>query len=351
MSNPYGPKIPVIVITGFLGSGKTTLLNHLVRQPGMESTAIVINEFGEIGVDHLLVESSTEMMVEMNNGCICCTIRGDLADKLGSLAMWMDAGRVPRVDRVVVETTGLADPAPILHTLMTDQHLLDRFRLGGVLTMVDAIAGASALDRFPEAVKQAALADAIVVSKRDLVETLSEPQAYEEFIARIRAINRTGTFHEAVRGVIDPAILHGLGDRGVAATFAGLSDMIEAAGDHDECHDDSCDHAHVHQHRKSDEGITSFVVELHRAVDSRAFNEFLQELALEFGANLLRVKGILHVDDAPDMPAVIQGVQHVFFPVAWLDHWPDEERTSRLVFITHGVAPDVIRSRFGAQFV
>ena len=141
MTRDSKPKIPVVIITGFLGSGKTTLLNHLVRQPHMKMTAIIINEFGEIGIDHLLVETSSEEMIEINNGCICCTVRGDLQDKLGSLSMWLDAGRIPPVERVIVETTGLADPAPIMHTLMTDEHLLNRYRLGGVVTLVDAIAG------------------------------------------------------------------------------------------------------------------------------------------------------------------------------------------------------------------
>ena len=173
MTRDTKPKIPVVIITGFLGSGKTTLLNHLVRQPHMKMTAIIINEFGEIGIDHLLVETSTEEMIEINNGCICCTVRGDLQDKLGSLSMWLDAGRIPPVERVIVETTGLADPAPIMHTLMTDEHLLNRYRLGGVVTMVDAIAGSSSIRQFPEAVKQIAIADQLIYSKRDLVESLS----------------------------------------------------------------------------------------------------------------------------------------------------------------------------------
>ena len=166
MTHNRDSKIPVVVITGFLGSGKTTLLNHIVKHPHMNMTAIIINEFGEIGIDHLLVETSSEQMIEMNNGCICCTVRGDLQDKLGSLAMWLDTGRIPPVERVIVETTGLADPAPIMHTLMTDQHLLNRYCLSGVVTVVDAIAGLSSMDRFPEAVKQIAIADQLIFSKK-----------------------------------------------------------------------------------------------------------------------------------------------------------------------------------------
>lgn len=353
MNDEHAQKIPVTIITGFLGSGKTTLLNHAVKQPGMKSTAVIINEFGEVGIDHLLVETSTELMVEMNNGCICCTIRGDLADKLGSLAMWIDAGRIPRVERVVVETTGLADPAPILHTLMTDQHLLDRFRLGGVLTVVDAVTGPSSLDRFPEATKQVALADIIILSKLDLVDTLSDRASYAGIKARIHAINARAEIHEVTKGMMDPEILCGIGDKDVEATFAEFSDWLGAAsgcGGVGECHLQSCGHSHEHRHEKRNDGITTFVIKLKEAVNCGSFNDFLQQLATEFGENLLRVKGILHVGDTPDRPAVIQGVQHVFFPISWLDHWPDEERVSKLVFITQGLAPKVIEDRFSERF-
>src|SRR3990172_129610 len=179
MSGERGQKLPVTILTGFLGSGKTTVLNHVVTKPEWKSTAVIINEFGEVGIDHMLVEISTEQMIELNNGCICCTIRGDLADKLGSLAMWIDMGRMPPVERVIVETTGLADPVPIMHTLMTDANLLDRFRLDRVVAVVDAIAGMASLERFPEAVKQIAVADDLILSKRDLVEELSDRQSYE----------------------------------------------------------------------------------------------------------------------------------------------------------------------------
>ena len=196
-------KLPVVIITGFLGSGKTTLLNYLVKQPDLKSTAVIINEFGEIGIDHLLVETSSEQMIEINNGCICCTIRGDLQDKLGSLAMWLDIGRVPPVERVIVETTGLADPAPIMHTLMTDDHLLSRYRLSGVVTVVDAIAGASTISRFPEAMKQIAIADQLILSKKDLVEEHSEWDSYRELRKQVQQINPRAVVHEVTNGVID----------------------------------------------------------------------------------------------------------------------------------------------------
>jgi G3E family GTPase len=345
-------RIPVVIITGFLGSGKTTVLNHLVKQPGMQSTAVIINEFGEIGIDHLLVETSSELMIELNNGCICCTIRGDLADKLGSLAMWLDVGRVPPVERVVVETTGLADPAPIMHTLMVEQDLLSRYRLDRVVTVVDAIAGAAALDRFAEATKQIAVADVLVVAKTDLVDELSSPPAFAELKARIRVLNPRARIVETLRGAIDPVLCFGSPGEDVEGIFAELAASGNAGAE-------ACDHgapAHAHdgadtpRHDMRAAGIESFVIELTRPVDGERFNAVLQGLAADFGRHLLRTKGILHVAGVPEKPAVVHGVQHVFFPVTWLERWPAGERSSRLVFITQNLAPDVVRHRVLEHF-
>ena len=352
MLDPASERIPVHIITGFLGSGKTTLLNHLLKQPVAQATAVIINEFGEIGIDHLLVETSTEEMIELNNGCICCTIRGDLADKLGSLAMWLDSGRLPPVEQVVVETTGLADPAPIMHTLMTDPHLLNRYRLHGVVTVVDGIVGSSSLDRHAEARKQIAIADCLMLAKKDLVETHSDWQTYAALKSRIRRVNPRAAIHEAEHGKIDAQVIFSQEKENVTSAFADFSAWLDAAepSDGDEhCHDHRHDHAHHHAHAHGASGITSFVVELDRPIDSEAFNDFLQQLAIEFGERILRMKGILHVRDMPDRPAVIHGVQHVFFPITWLECWPDNQRSSKLVFITQDLEPERIRSRFRAH--
>ena len=349
MPSQKSSEIPVVILTGFLGSGKTTVLNFVLKQPGTKSTAVIINEFGEIGIDHLLVESSTEQMVELNNGCICCTIRGDLADKLGSLAMWLDTGRIPPVERVIVETTGLADPAPIVHTLMTDEHLLNRYRLDGVVTVVDAIAGMSSFDRFPEALKQVAIADRLILSKHDLVEELSDWKTYSDLTARIRRINRRVAIHETRNGAIDPKLIHCRSTDEPEHTFRDFDVWLSSA-EKSSATSSSHDHHDGHTHAQGDGGITSFAIELKNAVNSERFNGFLQELAIEFGEHLLRVKGILYVEDAPDRPAVIHGVQHVFFPVSWLGRWPDEERSSKIVFITQGLNSRHIESRFNEHF-
>lgn len=359
MADHEDRKIPVVILTGFLGSGKTTILNHIVRQPEMKATAVIINEFGEIGIDHLLVETSEEQMIEINNGCICCTIRGDLADKLGSLAMWLDTGRVPPVERVIVETTGLADPAPIMHTLMTEATLLDRYRLDSVVTVVDAVAGGGSLARFPEAVKQVAIADRLILTKGDLVGVHASPGEEAALRARLAELNPRATLHEAVNGRVDPALLRGTAAEDAQAAFRDFSGWLAAAeadeGGHP-CHDPHCgdpghDHAaHAHQRPAEADGITSFVVRIGTAVDGARFNDFLQRLVLEFGEKLLRLKGILNVRDRPDAPAVIHGVHHVLFPVSWLERWPDEGRDSRLVFITQGLDRQEIQHRFAAAF-
>jgi G3E family GTPase len=346
-------KLRVTIITGFLGSGKTTVLNHLVKQPGMQSAAIIINEFGEIGIDHLLVETSTELMVELNNGCICCTIRGDLADKLGSLAMWLDIGRIPPVTRVIVETTGLADPAPIMHTLMTEPDLLTRYRLDRLVTVVDAIGGASSLACFPEAAKQIAVADLVVVSKTDLIDVHSDRTAYAGLLKRVRTLNPRAPIREVNHGAVDSDFLLGSPGDDADSVLAELSIAgrpAEGCDGEGESGSHVHDGAHKHAHAMREAGITSFVIELHKPVDGERFNDFLHRLAADYGKQMLRMKGIFQVEGTPDRPAVVHGVQHVFFPVSWLDRWPKGMRHSRFVFITQDLSPEVIATRFQEQF-
>lgn len=341
-------RIPVIIITGFLGSGKTTLLNRLLKKPDLESTAVIINEFGEIGIDHLLVETSEEQLIEMNNGCICCTIRGDLSDKLQSLAMWLETGRIPPVERIIVETTGLADPAPIMHTLMTDEDLLRRYELSHVVTIVDAVLGSSTLDRFPEAVKQVAVADSIIVSKLDLVTKLSSHEAFSAYKHRLKNINPRAGFYESKHGEVEisaiiPAVLDS-----EHTHIDGFSEWLDVA-ENVQTKDKHKASGHKHEHRHED--IETFLVETEKPLDTEKFNNFLQELVIEFGENILRLKGILYTQQKPSQPAVIQCVQHVFFPICWLDAWPDNDRSSKLVFITQGIIPENIVRKFDDYFL
>jgi len=307
--------IPVCVLTGFLGSGKTTLLGHLLKSPAFARTAVIINEFGEIGLDHDLIETSDESFVTLQTGCLCCTIRGDLVLTLADVLRRRDEGTVTPFDRVVIETSGLADPAPILHAVMSDDALAERLMLAGVVTTVDAIHGAETLERQPESVKQVAVADRLVLTKTDLVA------AYPAALAdRVAALNPSAPLLPACFGDIDPARLFD-------ARIWDPSSRLEALAD--ERHQDhGADASNRHDGR-----TTCFALIRDQPIPAIALTLFLEVLAEHCGADLLRLKGIVHIAESPDQPAVIHGVQHVFHPPAFLNRWPSDDRRSRLVFI------------------
>jgi G3E family GTPase len=320
--------IPVSVLTGFLGSGKTTLLSHLLRRPEFARTAVVINEFGEVGLDHELVETSDESFVTLQTGCLCCTIRGDLVRTLDDLLRRRDAGAVPPFERVVVETTGLADPAPILHALMTDAALAGRMALAGVVATVDAVNGAGTLDRHAESVKQVAVADRLVLTKTDLPG--AAPAALR---ARLAALNPAAPVLQADHGRIEPERLFDAGLYDPAGKAPDVARWLAA-----EAHAaPPRRHGHAHDPNRHGAGIATFCLVRERPIRAVALALFLETLAEHRGADLLRVKGILDIAESPDRPAVIHGVQHVFHPPAWLDRWPSEDRRSRLVFITRDI--------------
>jgi G3E family GTPase len=320
--------IPVSVLTGFLGSGKTTLLAHLLRHPDFSRTAVVINEFGEVGLDHELVEASDESFIQLQTGCLCCTIRGDLVRTLEELLRRRDAGMVPPFERVVIETSGLADPAPILHALMTDAAIASHLALAGVVATVDAVNGAGTLDRQPESVKQAAVADRLVLTKTDLAEA-----APDALLARLTALNAAAPVLRAAHGRIDPARLF---DAGLYDPTGKAPDVARWLAAEAHAHPHHHGH-HAHDPNRHDAHISTFCLIREKPIRAVALALFLETLAEHRGADLLRVKGILNIAESPDRPAVIHGVQHVFHPPAWLDRWPSEDRRSRLVFITRDI--------------
>jgi G3E family GTPase len=309
---------PVTVLTGFLGAGKTTLLNHLLRQPALAGTAVLVNEFGEIGLDHLLVEKIDADTVLLNAGCLCCTVRGDLARALRTM---LPRARRDEVSRVVIETTGLADPAPILATLIGDPVAASAYRLDGVVTVVDAVHGDGQLDRQPEAVRQVAVADRLVLTKTDL----ADPGPLR---ARLAHLNPGAPVLEAAFGVLDPADVLAAGPFDPATKHPDVKAWLDAEAFA------AAEHDHHHDRNRHDAHIAAFCITLDEPLHWQAIGTWLEVLLATQGERLLRVKGILNLQ-GQDRPVAIHGVQHLMHPPTLLAAWPPgDPRTSRLVFIT-----------------
>ena len=327
----YADLIPVNVLTGFLGSGKTTLLQRLLDAPGMANTAVLINEFGEIGLDHLLLQNIDEETVILRSGCVCCTIRGDLSKAMRALFDKRDRGDIPPFDRLVIETTGLADPAPIVSTLMADPVLRHHFRLGNVVTTVDGVHGAMQLDTNPEPAQQVAVADHIVITKSDI----APPGAVARLRARVGGLNPGAGVHDGAGQDLQPDVLF----RNDVYDPATKSDAIRrwlAADDH--VHADATRH---------DGNIRAFSVVEDRPLDWTAFGLWLSMLLERHGADVLRVKGILNVAGTA-APVVIHGVQYTVHPPAHLERWPSDDHRSRIVFIVRGLDPALIKRSLAA---
>ncbi|MFN3196811.1 MAG: CobW family GTP-binding protein [Bradymonadia bacterium] len=304
-----GTRPPLHVLTGFLGSGKTTLLNRLLSDPSLAGTAVIVNEFGEVGVDHVLLEAVDEQMMLLSSGCVCCTVRGDLVQTVEALHQKVATGVIPPFDRIVLETTGVADPAPILQTLMASRRLRARCTPGVVVTVVDAmrptLLDAQTLD--PVAIAQVALADRLVLSKLDLdpeAESLSTLQS------TLRSLNGRAEYLSGddvrPRSLFAPVRGHGV------------------------------DHEH-HHHTHAHHNVSTFTVELPDLLSRGQLESWLLTLMEQYGPDLLRVKGLARLRERPRKPAVIHVVQHMVAPLSWLDRWPSDSQVGRCVFIGRGL--------------
>jgi G3E family GTPase len=315
-----GAKIPVTILTGFLGAGKTTLLRRFLAKPEGEGTAVVINEFGSVGIDDALMRASSDDVTLLGNGCLCCNTRSDLQNALRNLVAERAQGRLPQFKRIVIETSGLADPGPILQTFATDRALGSEFHVEVVLAVVDAVGGLDTLAWSAEARKQVILADRLVITKGDL----AEPQAVEQLAKRLRAFNPRAAIHRAVDGDLDPRfMLESDAPEGAAARTGFVAEAEHS------------------------DGILSFVLTEDAPLPWDAFARAMETLIALRGGDLLRVKGLLNVAGCRG-PVVVHAVQHLAHPPVELAAWSDRNRTSRLVFITRGIPERQVRDLFAS---
>lgn len=358
-------RVPVAILTGFLGAGKSTLLNRILKDEAMRDAAVIINEFGDVGIDHLLVESSGDSIIELSDGCLCCTVRGELVDTLANLMDAMQTGRIRLLKRVVIETTGLADPAPVMQSVMGNPIIATNFDLDGVITVVDAVNGLQTLDNHEEARKQVAVADRLIVSKTGIAGAVPEA----ELESRLRALNpraqilnadsdEAGRASILINGLYDPASK-------IADVGRWLQDELQADDDHyhhddhDHHHDDHGGHGHHHHHghrhqhahdvTRHDGSIRSFSIVETQPIDPMALEMFIDLLRSAHGEKLLRMKAIVAVSDRPERPIVLHGVQNIFHTPVRLPAWPDpDDRRTRMVIITKDLPEDFVKGLFDA---
>ncbi len=358
---PAGPiePLPLNVFTGFLGAGKTTLLNRLLKDPAMSDAAVLVNEVGDIGIDHNLYEIVEEGVILLSSGCLCCAVRGDLVNSLENLLRARDNNRCKPFNRVVIETTGIADPASVIHIIMTQPYLTLRYRLDGVVTLVDAVNGMKTLDAHEEAVKQAAMADRIVITKTDLAEGAAQLPALRERLKKLNpaavVLDREVRIEELLHaGLYDPAkkipdVARWLREE---AVIAAEEDAHGHHHDHHHGHGhDHHGHHHHHAHDQAsrhDASIKAFSIAAEQPIPLNTLEMFLDLLRSAHGDKILRMKGIVQLADDPSRPVVFHVVQHLMHPPARLEAWPDADRRSRMVCITKDLAPEMVRKMFDA---
>ncbi|NRP20252.1 putative GTP-binding protein YjiA [Ensifer adhaerens] len=334
MTEPQIPLLtPINLLTGFLGSGKTTLLARLLADPALSDAAVLINEFGEVGLDHHLVERIDDTMVLLQSGCLCCTVRGELADAIKDLHSKRERGLVPPFRRIVVESTGLADPFPVLSTIKSDPVLRHHFRPGNVITTVDAVNGLRQLGSYVESNRQAAVADRLVVTKADLAPAAD----MSGLVEKLRGINPDAPLLTATDPAFDVADLV---DENLSLRAAALQ---STSGFYCEAPAQlATADGGVHQ-----SAVTSFVMIVERAIDWTAFGIWLTMLLNRHGDRVLRVKGILNIA-GEERPVAIHGVQHLVHTPVHMERWPDEDRRSRIVFIVDGLDVELLKRSFEA---
>lgn len=339
--DPLAGKIPVTLITGFLGAGKTTLISHLLRHPDMDRVAVVINEIGEVGIDNDLVKMSSENVSLLANGCLCCSVRTDLQETLRELFGERRAGVIPDFDRVIIETTGLADPAPVIQTLSSDTMLGAQYRLDGVVTLVDAVNALTQLEQTPEAERQIALADRIFITKEDL----AEDETVDRLRAAIRVINVQADIRRCTMGALHPRELVGIGLASARADQGTLRFLGELAPPPADASSGGDAYLGARLPPRHDPAVKTLSLRFEPPFTWAAFSAAMEMLIGLRGKDLLRVKGIVNVEGRP---VVVQGVGHIFHPPVTLDRWPSADMDSRIVFIARHIEPAALRALFEA---
>jgi G3E family GTPase len=342
-------RIPVALVTGFLGSGKTTFINAALRSPGLAKTLVVVNEFGEVGLDHKLFASSSDSVVVLENGCLCCTVRSDLVGTLNSLFHAGQAGEIPAFDNVVIETSGLAEPGPVLQAFLSEPTLDGLYRVASVVTLVDAVNWAGTSEAHEESIRQVVLADQIRITKLDMVKG-DRPNASSRLRLNLRRFNPSAEIAEvdwssaAVAQLLTSSgfdTADGQADPRPWLNIQAYQDATQEPDDHG--HHEHDEAGHTHSHHLEGRGIENFVLTRDSPLTREETQFLLDGIAQNLGAGLLRVKGLVNIAEEPGRPALIQGAQHLLHTMAWLDRWPDSDRRTRIVFITQGIASDSLK--------